>query len=81
MSVILFVVSYSKVEIIKHELTGKTFHSNVERSESIKNIIDDSGDQILILPLQGFIFFGSANRLLERIKLHLQSKMKKILNT
>ena len=74
MSVILFVVSYSKVEIIKHELTGKTFHSNVERSESLKKIIDDSGDQILILPLQGFIFFGSANRLLERIKLHLQSQ-------
>ena len=77
MSVILFVVSYSKVEIIKHELTGKTFHSNVERSESIKNIIDDSGDQTLILPLQGFIFFGSANRLLERIKLHLQSQNEK----
>ena len=77
MSVILFVVSYSKVEIIKHELTGKTFHSNVERSESLKNIIDDSGDQTLILPLQGFIFFGSANRLLERIKLHLQSQNEK----
>jgi SulP family sulfate permease len=77
MSVILFVVSYSKVEIIKHELTGKTFHSNVERSESIKNIIDDSGEQTLILPLQGFIFFGSANRLLERIKLHLQSQNEK----
>ena len=77
MSVVLFVVSYSKVEIIKHELTGKTFHSNVERSESLKKIIDDSGDQTLILPLQGFIFFGSANRLLERIKLHLQSQNEK----
>ena len=77
MSVVLFVVSYSKVEIIKHELTGKTFHSNVERSESVKNIIDDNGDQTLILPLQGFIFFGSANRLLERIKLHLQSQNEK----
>ena len=77
MSVVLFVVSYSKVEIIKHELTGKTFHSNVERSESLKKIINDSGDQTLILPLQGFIFFGSANRLLERIKLHLQSQNEK----
>jgi len=80
MSVVLFVVSYSKVEIIKHELTGKTFHSNVERSESLKKIIDDSGDQTLILPLQGFIFFGSANRLLERIKLHLQSQNEKNLH-
>ena len=77
MSVVLFVVSYSKVEIIKHELSGKTFLSNVERSESLKKIIDDSGDQTLILPLQGFIFFGSANRLLERIKLHLQSQNEK----
>ena len=77
MSVVLFVVSYSKVEIIKHELTGKTFHSNVERSESLKKIIEDSGNKILVLPLQGFIFFGSANRLLERIKLHLQSQNEK----
>ncbi len=73
MSVVLFVVSYSKVEIIKHELTGKTFHSNVERSETLKSIIEDFGDQILILPLQGYLFFGSANRLLEYIKAYLQS--------
>ena len=72
-SVILFVISYSKVETIKHTLTGKTFHSNVERSERLKSIIEDSGDQILILPLQGYLFFGSANRLLEYIKAYLQS--------
>ena len=74
LSVVLFVISYSKVEIIKHELTGTTFHSNVERSESFKKIVEDSGKKILILPLQGYIFFGSANRLLERIKLYLQSQ-------
>ncbi|MEC9050002.1 MAG: cyclic nucleotide-binding domain-containing protein, partial [Candidatus Neomarinimicrobiota bacterium] len=72
-SVILFVISYSKVETIKHTLTGKTFHSNVERSERLKSIIEDSGGQILILPLQGYLFFGSANRLLEYIKAYLQS--------
>ena len=72
-SVILFVISYSKVQTIKHTLTGKTFHSNVERSERLKSIIEDSGDQILILPLQGYLFFGSANRLLEYIKAYLQS--------
>lgn len=67
MSVILFVISYSRVEVIKYALTGKTFNSNVERSENLKQIIKDRGDQIFILHLQGFIFFGTANRLLQRI--------------
>ena len=73
-SVILFVISYSKVETIKHTLTGKTFHSNVERSVSLKSIIEESGNQILILPLQGYLFFGSANHLLEYLKAYLQSE-------
>jgi SulP family sulfate permease len=67
MSIVLFVLSYSKVEVVKHELTGTTFHSNVERSEYLKRIIADHGEQISILPLQGFIFFGTANRLLDRV--------------
>lgn len=67
-SVILFVVNYSKVEVIKYELSGKTYHSNVERSDTIKEIFDNKGDQIFILPLQGFIFFGTSNRILEKIQ-------------
>ena len=62
MSIVLFVLSYSKVDVVKHELNGTTFHSNVERSEYLKRIIADHGEQISILPLQGFIFFGTANR-------------------
>mgnify|MGYP003317142615 CR=1 FL=1 len=38
-SVIMFVVNYSKVQSIKYTLTGKNFHSNVERSEKMKNIV------------------------------------------
>lgn len=67
MSMILFVVNYSKVDVIKHELNGQTFHSNVERSENEKSIIQRQGDQISILSLQGFIFFGTAHRLLENV--------------
>ena len=74
MSIVLFVLSYSKVEVVKHELTGKTFHSNVERSEYLKQIIADHGEQISILPLQGFIFFGTANRLLDRVNDRIENK-------
>jgi len=74
MSIVLFVLSYSKVEVVKHELTGATFHSNVERSEYLKQIIADHGEQISILPLQGFIFFGTANRLLDRVNDRVENK-------
>ena len=73
-SVVLFVISYSKVETIKHQLSGRTFHSNVNRSEKLKSLLDSAGDQILILPLQGYLFFGSANRLLEYVKGYLKSE-------
>ena len=73
MSIVLFVINYSKVEVVKYELTGKTFNSNVERSEYLRKILDDNGDQIFILPLQGFIFFGTANKLLQRILDRIES--------
>lgn len=73
MSIVLFVINYSKVEVVKYELTGKTFNSNVERSEYLRKILDDNGDQIFILPLQGFIFFGTANKLLQRVLDRIES--------
>ena len=73
MSIALFVINYSKVEVVKYELTGKTFNSNVERSEYLRKILDDNGDQIFILPLQGFIFFGTANKLLQRVLDRIES--------
>ena len=73
MSIVLFVVNYSKVEVVKYELTGKTFNSNVERSAYLRQILDDNGDHVFILPLQGFIFFGTANRLLQRVLNRIES--------
>ena len=73
MSIALFVINYSKVEVGKYELTGKTFNSNVERSEYLRKILDDNGDHIFILPLQGFIFFGTANKLLQRVLDHIEN--------
>ena len=73
MSIVLFVINYSKVEVVKYELTGKTFNSNVERSEFLRKILDDNGSHIFILPLQGFIFFGTANKLLQRVLDRIES--------
>lgn len=68
----IFIVKYSKVDVVKHELSGNNFQSNMDRAEDQRCILAANGDQILILTLQGFIFFGTANALADRIRYHLK---------
>ena len=53
---VLFVVDYSKVDIVKNALTGADFHSNVDRSEERRQFLEKHGKSILIYRLQGFVF-------------------------
>lgn len=66
-AVILFVVTYSRISIVKSAASGRHFQSHVERAAPLRWILDKKGDQIFILQLQGFIFFGTANQLRARI--------------
>jgi SulP family sulfate permease len=68
LAVVLFVVDYSRTDVAKHTLSGATFVSRTERSRPERDVLRERGDQMTILELQGFIFFGTANGLLERIR-------------
>ncbi len=70
-AIIMFVVSYSRTEVVRHELTGNNYQSQVTRSSEHRDILDAKGDQLYILQLQGFIFFGTADRLFNQIKSRL----------
>ncbi len=67
-AVVMFVVSYSRTSIVKHELSGATFKSRVTRSADDRAALEALGDQAYFLQLQGFIFFGTANSLLEQVR-------------
>lgn len=67
-TVTMFVVSYSRTSVVKHELTGATFKSRVTRSPEDRALLEAIGDQAYFLQLQGFIFFGTANSLLEQVR-------------
>ena len=67
-AVVLFAITYSRVDFIKDTLTGFTFQSNVERPPEHSHIIQEEGSSIHILRLQGFLFFGTAQSLLSRIR-------------
>lgn len=70
-AIIFFAVNYSRVDVIKHSLTAATFQSRIARPKLHKRILRRYGNQVLILELQGYIFFGTANQLLEQIRAHL----------
>ena len=62
-SCLIFAFSYSRARVIKHSLTRRQYRSAVERATTQARLLQNHGDRILILWLQGYIFFGSANRI------------------
>lgn len=71
-AVILFVINYSRIGAAKYALSGATYRSNVQRSQNQQQILRERGEQIYILELQGLLFFGTANQLLEQIRQRLR---------
>jgi sulfate permease, SulP family len=68
LAVVLFAVSYGRVELVREVAFGETYHSNVDRPPDQRAQLRPMGDRVQILRLNGFVFFGSANGLLERIR-------------
>lgn len=67
-AVVLFVVNYSRVSVTKHAFSGSELQSRFTRSPSQRKVLIEQGEKIFILQLQGFIFFGTANKLLEQVR-------------
>lgn len=72
LAVVLFVVGYSRVDVIKHRLSGSTYRSRVTRPLDQRTILQREGERIFILQLQGFIFFGTAESLLKTVRQRLE---------
>jgi sulfate permease, SulP family len=71
-AVLLFVINYSRINVVKHALTGLTYRSRVTRGSRQRKLLQDQGEQIHILQLQGYLFFGTANSLLEQVRERVQ---------
>jgi len=65
---LLFAVSYSRLGVVRRHLTRSEFSSNVERSPQEARALAAKGDAIHIYWLEGYIFFGSSNRVFESVR-------------
>ena len=63
-----FVLEYSRMDVIKQQLSGGVYHSNLDRSYVESQFLQREGEKILILRLQGYLFFGTAYRFYEHVK-------------
>lgn len=63
-----FVVTFSRQSVVKQRFTSATQRSNVERSQQENACLEDQGEWLHGFVLQDYIFFGTANSLLEEIR-------------
>jgi SulP family sulfate permease len=68
LAVVLFAINYGRIELVREVSFGETYRSNVDRPASERAELRELGDRVQILRVSGFVFFGSTNRLLEKVR-------------
>jgi SulP family sulfate permease len=68
LALVLFAVNYGRIELVREVEFGDTYHSNVDRPPPEREALRAMAGRVRILLLHGFVFFGTANGLLERIR-------------
>jgi sulfate permease, SulP family len=71
-AVVLFAISYGRIELVREVAFGETYRSNVDRPAEERAELRALSEQVQILRVSGFVFFGSTNRLLERIRRRIE---------
>jgi sulfate permease, SulP family len=67
-AVVLFLVAYSRTDVVRHETTGRQQPSRVDRAPEQAAALAELAEAITIVELRGFLFFGTASGLLERLR-------------
>ena len=70
-AIVIFIVSYGRTNVVRHELNGQQARSTVERPASHARLLAEEADALLFLKLHGFVFFATTVRLIE----HLQERI------
>jgi SulP family sulfate permease len=73
MAVVLFAVSYGRIELVREVSFGDTYRSNVDRPPHERAALRQAGEAVQVLRVHGFVFFGSASGLLERIRKRVEA--------
>jgi SulP family sulfate permease len=63
-----FLINYSRINVVRHRVSGCARRSPIDRAPHEQQALQEMGNQIQILELQGYLFFGTANHLIGQIR-------------
>src|SRR5439155_16087150 len=66
-------VNYSRIELIREVGFGSTYRSNVDRPPGERQTLRELAERVQVLRVNGFVFFGTASGLLERIRKRVEA--------
>ena len=72
-SIAVFVFNYSRLPVIRLYASGAEHRSSVDRSSSASRFLSGHGEAIEIMQLQGYLFFGSADRMVKHVRRRLMA--------
>jgi sulfate permease, SulP family len=67
----VFAFNYARIDAVRAAGSGASYASNVLRPPEQRRLLADHGEAIQVIRLQGYLFFGSAHRVLQRIAARL----------
>jgi SulP family sulfate permease len=73
MAIVLFAFNYGRIELVREVAFGETYRSNVDRPLAERAALRTMREGVQVLRVNGFVFFGSANGLLERIRKRVEA--------
>jgi MFS superfamily sulfate permease-like transporter len=65
---VMFTISYARLGVVRRHMTRAQFAGYVDRTAEAAAYLRENGDAIQIYWLSGYIFFGSSEGVLERIR-------------
>lgn len=77
LSLSIFFFRYSRIPVVSSILSGQLLHSNVERHDLDKTLLEQNGERLLVVDVRGYLFFGNTyemtSRILEQLDKNLES--------
>jgi len=67
----LFIFKYSLLPVVRFRATGVEQRSSVDRSPTAIKYLSEHGDAIEVIQLQGYLFFGTADRIVNIVRRRL----------
>ena len=70
-AVLMFAYTYSRLPVVRFSASGRDLRSTVDRSAAATAHLGERGAAIEVMHLQGFLFFGTAERVVDQVRARL----------